>query len=190
MANKKIIKVNGSGSKKRIAEQYKKNAEVDLDAQERLAEIANDTPKKVKIGDKEYSITALKWGTQWLIAEEAVKIRKAETSNTMDVLQQFAINIPSTIKIIALIILNDKDKIFKDSRKKEYSDEYYALYDTIEWESKSDDWIKLVAEAIAMINIEVFFYTTDAIQTIRQVMTQRKTTMAEAKLSLQEQNGE
>lgn len=188
MEEKKIIKVQGSGAKEKRIKKLQEQKEVPLDAQQRLTEIANDTPRAITVGGKKYAITALKWGTQWLIAEEAIKIKKAETASTIDVIQQFAVNIPSTIKVLTLAILNDKDKIFKDKRINEYSDEYYALYDTIEWESDGNEWIKIIAEVLSMINIEVFFYTTETVQTIRQMMTQKKMTMDEVKLSHQEQN--
>ena len=50
-------------------EEEKDNKISELDAMLRLAEIMNDSPTPFEIGGKTYNITALKMGTQVLIAE-------------------------------------------------------------------------------------------------------------------------
>lgn len=164
--------------------------EVPIEAQERLVEIANDGNRAIRLMGKEYHITALRPAVQWLIAEEAVKILKVENANMGDVLKQFAHNQPAVIKCIALAISNDKDKIFSDYRNKIYSKEFLKLLEDIEWESDSKEWMGILANVLALIDIEVFFYTTEVIGIVRRTMTQKKMTMEEAKLSQQGQSGE
>lgn len=48
------------------------------EAMERLAKVMNDSPTLVTLGEAGFPITALKPAVQWLIAEEAIKIQKAE----------------------------------------------------------------------------------------------------------------
>lgn len=154
---------------------------VSVDAMERLAKVMNDTPTIMKMGKTEFAITALKPGTQWLIAEEACKIMKAEQGNFADVIKQFSINVPSVVHVITLAILNDKDMIFKDIRRREYSDDYKAVYDTIMWETSPDNWISLLVEIINMLSMDYFFQSTNVIAVIREVALGRKMKTEELK---------
>lgn len=148
---------------------------------ERLAKVMNDSPTVAKMGKTEFKITALKPGTQWLIAEESCKILKAEKGNMNDVIRQFSVNIPSVVKVITLAILNDKDRIFKDSRKKEFSDEFHSMYETIMWETNQESWLSLLVEIMNMLSMEYFFQSTNAIAMIREMALGRKTKMEEQK---------
>ena len=153
-----------------------------LEAMERLAEIMNNSSRKVRLGGTEWEIKALKPGTQWLIAEESVKIQKSESSNFSDVIKQFAINIPSVVRVITLALLNDKDKIYN-------KEVYQSVYDTIMWETRQEEWISLLVEIINMLSLDCFFDSTNAIAILREMALGRKKTMKEQKLSLAEQNG-
>lgn len=158
-----------------------KNKEVSIDSMERLAKVMNDTPTIVKMNNTEFAITALKPGTQWLIAEESCKIMKAEQGNFKDVIKQFAINVPSVVHVITLAILNDKNRIFKDYTRREYSEEYHAIYDTIMWETSPDNWLSLLVEIMNMLSMDYFFQSTNAIAMIRDAALGRKMKMEELK---------
>lgn len=153
--------------------------ELSLSAMEKLAQVMNDTPTIVKMAKSEFPITALKPGTQWLIAEEACKILKAEKGNMNDVIKQFSVNIPSVVHVITLAILNDRDRIFKDFKKREYSEEYQSIYDTIMWETNQDNWLGLLVEIINMLSMDYFFQNTNAIAMIREMALGRKKKMEE-----------
>lgn len=155
--------------------------EASLSAMEKLAKVMNDSPTIVKMGKTDWPIKALRPGTQWLIAEESCKILKAEKGNMNDVIRQFAINIPSVVKVITLAILNDKNRIFKDYRNKQFSDEYQSVYDTIMWETNPDNWISLLVEIINMLSLDYFFQSTNAIAAVREMALGRKTKMEERK---------
>ena len=154
---------------------------VSVDAMERLAKIMNDTPTIVKMSNTEFSITALKPGTQWLIAEESCKIMKAEQGNFKDVIKQFAINIPSVVHVITLAILNDKNRIFEDYRSRKYSEEYQSVYETIMWETNPDNWLSLLVEIMNMLSMDYFFQSTNAVAMIREAALGRKMKMEELK---------
>ena len=155
--------------------------EVSLESMEKLVKIMNDSPTIVKLGKTEFAITALKPGTQWLIAEESGKIQRNESSNFSDIIKQFSVNTPSVVRIITLAILNDKDRI--------YSNEYQTVYDTIMWETDPSNWIGLLVEIMQMLSLEFFFQTTQSIEMIRQMALGRKKTMDEQRSLLAEQNG-
>lgn len=151
------------------------------DAMERLAKVMNDTPTIVKMSNTEFAITALKPGTQWLIAEESCKIMKAEQGNFKDVIKQFAINIPSVVHVITLAILNDKNRIFDDYKSRKYSEEYQSVYDTIMWETSPDNWLSLLVEIMNMLSMDYFFQSTNAVAMIREAALGRKMKMEELK---------
>lgn len=148
---------------------------------EKLAKVMNNTPSIIKMAQTEFAITALKPGTQWLIAEEACKIMKAEQGNFNDVIKQFAVNIPSVVKVLTLAILNDKNRIFSDYDKKIYSEDFFSVYDTIMWETDSKGWIGLLVEIMNMLSMDYFFESTNAIAMIREMALGRKKTMEEQK---------
>ena len=98
-----------------------------------------------------------------------------------DVLKQFAINIPSVVKCLVLAILNDKNAIFDDMRTRQYTKKFNALYDDLMWESDRNEWMNTLLEVMNMIDVEVFFYTTDAIQIVREMTLKKKMTKAEVR---------
>lgn len=152
---------------------------VSLDAMQKLASIMNDSPTLIKMGKTEFAITALKPGVQWLIAEESCKIAKAESANFSDVIKQFSINIPSVVKVITLAILNDKDRIFKNYKNREYSDEYDSVYETIMWETNPENWLSLLIEIMNKLSMDYFFQSTNVVAMIREAALGRKMKMEE-----------
>ena len=52
----------------------RENREASIDAQELLVEILNDSPHLVSLNGTEWEVRSLRFGTQYLIAEEVVKI--------------------------------------------------------------------------------------------------------------------
>ena len=155
--------------------------EVSLGAMQRLAEIMNDSPNIAKMENTEFPITALKPGTQWLIAEESCKIQKAENGNMIDIIKQYSINLPSVVHVITLAILNDKDRIFSDYKRKIYSEEYEAVRDTIMWNTDQQYWIGLLVEIMNKLSMDYFFQSTNAIAMIREMALGIKTRMDEQK---------
>lgn len=156
--------------------------DVSLDAQEQLVEILNDSPHLVSLAGTQWEIRSLRFGTQYLIAEEVVKINKAESANFGDIIKQFGINIPSLVKVIVLCLLNDKSRIYKDGNERNgWSDEYNSLYDTIMWECKIEDFGNLLLECLQMLDVSAFFQALDIVQIFRANVTMRKNQMDEQK---------
>lgn len=146
----------------------------ELDAMMRLSEVINDTPTIVEIGGKKYNITALKIGTQILIAEETSKVQKHQEGNMVDVFKSFANSIPAVIRCIAFAILNDKDKIYKDYSKREFSEEFYATCEKIEWESDRQQWMSILVEIIRKIDISFSFTITEQMSMIRDLTMKKR----------------
>lgn len=181
MEERKIIKavntnqndINNSGNKKEV--------EVNIDAQERLAEILNDTPRIASLAGTEWEIRTLRQKVQWMIAEEVIKIDKANGSNFGDIVKQFAVNMPSIIKVITLAVLNDRKKIFTDGdESKGFSDLYKATYDTIAWEGNSQEYGTLLLEVLQMLDIS-FFMESHRILDLFRASTMARKKIAEQK---------
>ena len=152
------------------------------EALERLARIMNDSPSVVKLKDTEWRIKALRPGAQWMIAEEACKIVREENMAMGDVIRQFAANMPSVCRCLTIALLNDKKLI--EGR------EYQRVYDTLMWgEYDMKDWATLLFEVISMINVDFFYASTGAIQTVREIL-KRKMTARERRLFHPEPNGD
>ena len=150
-------------------------------ALEKLARLMNDSPTIKKLHGTTWEIHALKPGTQWLIAEEACKIVKQDNASMGDVIKQFATNMPAVCRCLALALLNRKEWI--------YGDEYQRVYDTLMWgDYDLKDWATLLFEVISLVDINFFFASTGAIQTVRAILN-RKTTATERASSQPARNG-
>lgn len=152
-----------------------------LESQERLVQIMNDSPRLVKLAGTEWEIHALKPGTKWLIAEEAVKIAKKEDMTMKDIFVSVSQNMPSVVRILTLALLNDKERIDRD---------YQTVYDTLMWESDDKDWANLLFEVFSMIDVGFFFQIMQSTQIFREMTLKRKMMKAEREQLSQGQNGE
>ena len=151
------------------------NLEASLEAQERLVEILNDSPRLASLNGTEYEIRALRMGTQYLIAQEVIKINKAESATYGDIVKQFSVNIPSVVKVITLCILNDKKRIYKDGIEHlGLSDEYQALYDTIMWQGKIEEYGNILLECLQMLDISTFMTALDILSVFKASVTKKR----------------
>lgn len=172
----KVIKISKPKESQDVNKAIEKKPKMTaLEAMERLSEVMNNTPRIVHLAGKDWELTALKPGTQWKIAEEAVKIAKAESSAFGDVIKEFAVNIPSVVRVLTLALLNDKDKI--------NGAEYQTTYNTIMWESDTSEWMGILVDVLQMLSLDFFFDSTNAIAMMREMALGRKTTKAEQKSS-------
>lgn len=169
---------NKKNEKKKDKEKEKDNLEASLEAQERLVEILNDSPHLVSLMGTQYEVRALRMGTQYLIAQEVIKINKVENANFGDIVKQFSINIPSVVKVIVLCLLNDKNRIYKDGVETNgFSDEYSALYDTIMWEGNINEYGHLLLECLQLLDISVFTQVLDILSVFKTSVTMKREKM-------------
>ena len=152
----------------------KDNKISELDAMLRLAEIMNDSPTPFEVGGKTYNITALKMGTQVLIAEETCKIQKHQEGNLVDMFNQFARSLPAVVRCLAFAVLNDKDKIYKNYATKEFSDEFNSLCERIEWESDKRQWMDVLSKVINKIDVAFFLNISEQMKILRDTTLRRR----------------
>ena len=177
----KVAECNKKQEKARLQEERARVAsEVSLDYQERLAEILNDSPRLVSLNGTEWEIRALRMGTQYLIAQEVIKINKVENANFGDIVKQFAVNIPSVLKILTFALLNDKNKIFKDGNENEgFSELYEATYNTLAWECEVSEFGNILLETLQLLDISFFTQATHIVEMFKTATTARRTTTKE-----------
>ena len=179
MTETKIIKATNS----RVAKQKEVAFEqVNLDAQERLAEILTDKPRLVNLHGTEWEIRALRMGTQWLIAQKCIQVVKAESANFGDVIKQFSTNIPGVVEVLVLSLLNDKNKIFSNGDENAgYSDLFRATYDTLMWECDVDKLGNIFLEVLQLIDVSFFLESLHLLEIFRESTLTMKTKMTEQK---------
>ena len=153
-----------------------------LEAQERLAEILNDSPRLVSLNGTEWEIRALRMGTQYLIAQEVIKINKVENANFGDIVKQFAVNVPSVLKILTLALLNDKNKIFKNGVESlGFSELYEATYNTLKWECNVSEFGSILLETLQLLDTSFFMESCRIVEMFKVATTARRTTTKEQK---------
>ena len=108
-----IVKAK-SNVKQKIEADKKAAMLVSEEAQNRLADILSDEPSVEKFAGTEWEMRPLRYGTQYLIVEEVCKINQAESATYGDVLKCMLTQMPATIKVLTLALLNDKNLIYQN----------------------------------------------------------------------------
>lgn len=152
---------------------------VSLDAQHRLMEIMNDSPRIHDFNGTIYEVKALKPKVQAMIAEEMIKLAKKDDTTMKDVFVRFSSSFESVVRCICLALLNDKKKI---------EEEYDSMYETLIWDCSIRNWDALLMDIVDMIDVDFFFRVTNSLQTIRVTATKRMMTMEEQRQLFQEQS--
>lgn len=170
-----IVKAQLNEEIKKRIEGEKDALSVSLDAQQRLAEILNDSPRIVSLNGTEWEVRALRMGTQWLMAQKIIEIDKSESGTFGDVIKHFAVNIPAVLDIITLCLLNDRHKIYKDGEPtKGFSELYMATRNTLEWDCDVSQFGQLLFEVFQMIDVSFFTEALDMLQIFRATVTEKK----------------
>lgn len=158
-----------------------KKVDVSLDAQERLAEILNDSPRLVSLNGTEWEIRALRMGTQWLICKKCIEVAKVENANFGDIVKQFSTNIPAVIEVLVLALLNDKKRIFKNGCESNgYSDEYRATYETLLWECNTNEFGMIFLETLQLIDVNFFMESQRMLEIFREMtLTMKNQTLGQ-----------
>lgn len=160
----------------------KKYIDASIDAQERLAEILNDSPRLVSLNGTEWEVRALRMGTQWLIAQKCVQVAKAEGANFGDIVKQFAVNIPAVVEVLVLALLNDRKKIYKDGDESNgFSELYKSTYETLMWDCKVEDFGNIFLEVLQLIDVSFFMESHRMLEIFREATMTRKTKTLELK---------
>lgn len=137
------------------------------ESQARLAEILSDAPRLVSLNGTEWEVRALRFGTQWLIADKVCKMNQKTAATMGDIMRDFQTDIPAVVEVITLALLNDKRKIFDGGDEASgYSALYKSTYDTLLWECPVGDFANILLEVLQMLDIN---FTMDAAATLQML---------------------
>jgi hypothetical protein len=121
-------------------------------------------------------------GTQYLIAQEVIKINKVENASYGDIVKQFAVNIPSLLKILVFALLNDKKKIYRDGDESEgFSDLYEDTYNTLAWDCNVSEFGNIFLETLQLLDVGFFMESCRIVEMFKVATTARRTTTEEQK---------
>lgn len=185
MEKEKVVKATLSPKAKGKAKKQEEDLTVSLDAQRRLAEILNDSPRLVSLNGTEWEVRALRMGTQWLIAKIVADMAKEEESKTFgDIIKQFSINIPAILDVLTLCLLNDKAKIFEGGNpNKGYSKLYHATRNTLEWDCEVSEFGNLLFECLQLMDVDFFLRSRDILEIFKKSALEKKRTRIAAQRS-------
>ena len=171
-----------SDIKKRQKEQTRAELLVSDEAQNRLAEILADSPSIEKFAGTEWEMRPLRFGTQYLIVEEACKIIQADGANYGDVLRGLLVQIPATCKVLTLALLNDKNLIYQNGDPNQgFSKLYKKIYDVIIWNADRDELSKILLDCLQMVDVTFFMEALGMLQIFRANVTEKKRTRMKMK---------
>ena len=169
-----IIKAK-SDVKERLMQKEQEKLLVSDEAQSRLAAILADAPTLEKFAGTEWEMRPLRFGTQYLIAEEICKVNEAESATYGDVLKAMLVQMPATFKVLTLVLLNDKNLIYQNGDKNQgFSKLFKKTYDTIEWNASRDEMVKIMLDCLQMVDVSFFTDALGMLQIFRASVTEKK----------------
>lgn len=169
-----IIKAK-SDVKERLMQKEQEKLLVSDEAQNRLAAILADTPTLEKFAGTEWEMRPLRFGTQYLIAEEICKVNEAESATYGDVLKAMLVQMPATFNVLTLVLLNDKNLIYQNGDKNQgFSKLFKKTYDTIEWNANRDEMVKIMLDCLQMVDVSFFTDALGMLQIFRASVTEKK----------------
>lgn len=163
--------------KQQIKEQQRKELLVSEEAQNRLAEILADAPTIEKLAGTEWEMRPLRMGTQYLIVQEVCKVNKEEGATYGDVLKALLVSMPALCNVLALALLNDKNKIYQNGDPNQgYSKTFKRTVDTIMWSADKEDMAHIMFDCLLMVDVSFFMEALGMLQIFRASVTEKKRT--------------
>lgn len=171
-----IIKAK-SDVKEKMRQQEQEALKVSDEAQNRLAEILADSPSIEKLAGTEWEMRPLRMGTQYLIVNEVCKINKEEGATYGDVLKELLVSMPALCNVLALALLNDKNKIYQNGDTNQgYSKMFKRTVDTIMWSADREDMANIMLDCLQMVDVSFFMEALGMLQIFRASVTEKKRT--------------
>ena len=171
-----IIKAK-SDIKQRLKQQEQEDLKVSDEAQNRLAEILSDAPTMEKLAGTEWEMRPLRMGTQYLIVNEVCKLNIENDAKYGDVLHELKNAMPALCNVLALALLNDKNKIYQNGDQNQgYSKMFKKTVDTIMWSADKEDMAHIMLDCLQMVDVSFFMEALGMLQIFRASVTEKKRT--------------
>lgn len=170
--------IKSTSKRKQIIKQQEAEAlKVSDEAQNRLAEILSDAPTIEKLAGTEWEMRPLRMGTQYLIVQEVCKVNKEEGATYGDVLKALLVSMPALCNVLALALLNDKNKIYQNGDPNQgYSKMFKRTVDTIMWSADKEDMAHIMLDCLQMVDVSFFMEALGMLQIFRASVTEKKRT--------------
>ena len=166
-----------SDVKQRLKQQEAEALKVSDEAQNRLAEILSDAPTMEKLAGTEWEMRPLRMGTQYLIVQEVCKVNKEEGATYGDVLKALLVSMPALCNVLALALLNDKNKIYQNGDPNQgFSKLFKRTVDTIMWSADKEDMAHIMLDCLQMCDVDFFMDALVMLQIFRKSVTEKKRT--------------
>ena len=171
------LKVSKSNAREQWKQQQASALNVSDEAQNRLAEILSDAPTIEKLAGTEWEMRPLRMGTQYLIVQEVCKVNKEEGATYGDVLKALLVSMPALCNVLALALLNDKNKIYQNGDANQgYSKLFKRTVDTIMWSADKEDMAHIMLDCLQMVDVSFFMEALGMLQIFRASVTEKKRT--------------
>ena len=171
------LKKSKSNAREQWLKQEAEALKVSDEAQNRLAEILADAPTMEKLAGTEWEMRPLRMGTQYLIVQEVCKVNKEEGATYGDVLKALLVSMPALCNILALALLNDKNKIYQNGDPNQgYSKMFKRTVDTIMWSADKEDMAHIMLDCLQMVDVSFFMEALGMLQIFRASVTEKKRT--------------
>lgn len=145
------------------------------DSQARLAEILSDSPRLVSLNGTEWEVRALRYGTQWLIADRICKMNKQASASFGDIMKDFQTDVPAVCEVLALALLNDRYKLFVDGvESKGMSQLYETTVSTLMWECPVTDFANILVEVFQLLDVNFTMDVAATLQMLTASVTMKK----------------
>lgn len=171
------LKKSKSNAREQWKQQEAEALRVSDEAQNRLAEILADAPTMEKLAGTEWEMRPLRMGTQYLIVQEVCKVNNEEVATYGDVLKALLVSMPSLCNVLALALLNDKNKIYQNGDPNQgYSKMFKRTVDTIMWSANKEDMAYIMLDCLQMVDVSFFMEALGMLQIFRASVTEKKRT--------------
>ena len=171
------LKVSKSNAREQWKQQQASALKVSDEAQNRLAEILSDAPTIEKLAGTEWEMRPLRMGTQYIIVQEVCKVNKEEGATYGDVLKALLVSMPALCNVLALALLNDKNKIYQNGDPNQgFSKLFKRTVDTIMWSADKEDMAHIMLDCLQMVDVSFFMEALGMLQIFRASVTEKKRT--------------
>ena len=153
-----------------------------IDVKRDIVSIINDTPSLVRLGNKEYRVTNMRYYSLYRICRLVMDMRKADEALDTDqkVITALCTDLDAMCEIMAIILCNH---LFTPSGNLETWDEvktkndyYISVMKAVVMQSTFDEnqWAAIVLGAIKSIDLSAFFLLKKSVSTLTDSLLTRK----------------
>ena len=155
-----------------------------IDIKKDIIDILNDTPSLVQLGEKEYTVKAMRYYSLYRITRLVIDMHKADATLDSDekVLMALCTDLDAMCEIIAIVVCNhlftpDDVRVYEDvERVMSRNDKWVKVMKMKVMNStyEPNQWAAIVLGAIKSIDLAAFFLLKKSVSTLTDSLMMRK----------------